>query len=161
VVVSGSYACLVYLRLTLGRSVWHQNCRRICSAPGIFVARDFLNLQRGSFASKYLQLFISFGISGIVHGCSVMFVHGSFEDDAAFTFFLGQAAIILVEDHLIDLGKKLGFRDSAFWRIVGFVWTVLAIGAGTERWSAKQIGHGMWIHERALDIFGIGPQIIA
>jgi hypothetical protein len=149
------------LRLTSNRSVRHQNCRRICSAPGIFVARDVLHLKRGSFASKYLQLFVGFGISAIVHGCSAMFVHRSFEDDAAFIFFLGQAVIIFIEDHLIDIGKKLGFKDSVFWRIIGFVWTVLAVGAGTEPWSAKAIGHGIWIHDCALDLFGIGPQIVA
>jgi hypothetical protein len=87
-----------------------------------------------------------------------MFVHGSLEDDAAFIFFLGQAVIIFIEDHLIDLGKKLGFKNSAFWRIMGFVWTVLAVGAGTEPWSAKAIGHGIWIHGRTLDVFRIGPR---
>jgi hypothetical protein len=111
--------------------------------------------------SKYLQLFMSFGISAIVHGCSAMFVHGSFEDDAAFAFFLGQAAIIFIEDNVIDLGKRLGFRDSIFWRLVGFLWTVLAVGAGTELWSTRAVAHGIWIHDRAFDVFGIGPQIVA
>jgi hypothetical protein len=160
-VVSCSFPWCMCVRLTSNRSVWHQNCRRICSAPGIFVARDVLHLERGSFVSKYLQLFVGFGISAIVHGCSAMLVHRSLEDDAAFTFFLGQAVIIFIEDHLIDLGKKLGFKHSAFWRIIGFVWTVLAVGAGTEPWSAKAIEHGIWIHSRALDVFRIGPQIVA
>lgn len=139
------------------RTVWHQQCRRICSAPGIFLARDVLRLPKGSFSSKYLQLFIAFGISAIVHGCASMLVHRSFEDDAAFVTFLSQAVIIMIEDHLIDIGKSLGFKDSAVWRTVGFIWTMFAIGATMEKWSVSVIGHGMWIHQRERDFFGIGP----
>lgn len=90
-----------------------------------------------------------------------MFVHRSFSDDAAFAFFLGQAAIIMVEDHVIDFSKKLGFKDSTFWRLVGFVWTVFVIGISSEPWANHAIDNGMWIHDRALDIFGIGPKMIA
>jgi hypothetical protein len=123
--------------------------------------RDVLHLRRGSFASKYLQLFIAFGISAIVHGCGSMLVHRSFEDDGAFVCFIGQAVIIMVEDHAIDLGKSLGLKDSAFWRLVGFAWTIFAIGASMQRWSSKTVGHGMWIHNREYDVFGIGPKIVA
>ncbi|KAH3910271.1 hypothetical protein HBH56_149490 [Parastagonospora nodorum] len=142
-------------------TVWHQHCRRICSAPGIFIARDVLRLRRGSFASKYFQLFIGFGISAIVHGCASMFVHRSLEDDGAFACFIGQAAIIMVEDHVIDFGKRLGFKDSIFWRLVGFAWTVFAIGASFTGWTSCVVDHGMWFHDRTRDIFGVGPQIVA
>ncbi|KAF3033693.1 hypothetical protein E8E12_004177 [Didymella heteroderae] len=40
--------------------VWHQQMRRVCSAPGIWAARDALKLTRGSFSSKYTQLFVGF-----------------------------------------------------------------------------------------------------
>ncbi|CAJ2511971.1 Uu.00g075960.m01.CDS01 [Anthostomella pinea] len=139
--------------------VWHQNCRRVCSAPGIYVARDVLRLPRGSFASKYLQLFIGFGISALVHGGASMLVHRSFEDDAAFGFFIGQAVIIMVEDHVIDFGKRLGLKDSLFWRLVGFCWTVFAIGASCERYTSKMIGNEIWVLDRAPDWFGIGPVV--
>jgi hypothetical protein len=149
------------VKLTSIRSVWHQQCRRICSAPGIFLARDVLHLRRGSFASKYFQLFVGFGISGIVHGCASMFVHRSLNNDGAFAFFLAQAAIIMVEDHVIELGKRLGLKDSKFWRLVGFAWTVFAIGVSSEPWASRVIDNGMWVHDRALDVFGIGPGMIA
>ncbi|KAH8730509.1 membrane bound O-acyl transferase family-domain-containing protein [Phaeosphaeriaceae sp. PMI808] len=140
--------------------VWHQQCRRICSTLGIFIARDVLRIRKGSFASKYVQLFVGFGISGIVHGCASMLLHGSCEDDAAFAFFLGQASIIMIEDHIIDFGKKLGFKDSRFWRLVGFVWTIFVIGASTERWTGSLLGHGMWVHARKPDYFSFGPQVV-
>ncbi|KAH7075826.1 membrane bound O-acyl transferase family-domain-containing protein [Paraphoma chrysanthemicola] len=139
-------------------SVWHQQMRRICSAPGIFLARDVLGLRKGSFGSKYLQLFTGFAISGIIHAGASMVVHRSLDEDAAFATFIGQAVIIMAEDHVIALGKRLGLRDSAFWRLVGFAWTVLAIGASTERWTGKVVGHGMWVHDRKPDYFRIGPK---
>lgn len=84
----------------------------------------------------------------------------SLDDDAAFAFFIGQAVIIMVEDHVIDFGKSLGLRDALFWRLVGFSWTVFAIGASGEKWTSILTGHGMWVHERASDWFGIGPKVI-
>lgn len=144
--------------LTMARSVWHQQMRRLCSAPGIFLARDVLHLRKGSFASKYLQLLVGFGISGVVHAGASMLIHRSLEDDGAFAVFIGQAVIIMIEDHIIGLGKRLGFKDSVFWRLLGFVWTVLAIGASTEKWTSKVVGHGMWVHDRKPDYFGIGPK---
>ena len=90
-----------------------------------------------------------------------MLVHGSREDDGAIAFFVGQATIIMVEDHIIDFGRSLGFTDSRIWRVVGFFWTVLAIGASSEKWTGKLLSHGMWVHERELDFFGIGPKIVA
>jgi hypothetical protein len=132
--------------------------RRLCSAPGIFFARDVLHVRKGSFASKYLQLFVGFGISGVVHAGASILIHRSLEDDGAFAVFIGQAVIIMIEDHIIDLGKRLGFKDSVFWRLVGFVWTVLAIGASTEKWTSNVVGHGMWVHDRKPDYFGIGPK---
>jgi hypothetical protein len=120
-----------------------------------------LRLRRGSFASKYVQLFAGFGVSAIVHGCAAMLVHRSFEDDGAFVCFVGQAAIIMAEDHVIDLGKRLGFKDSKFWRVVGFAWTVFAIGASMENWCSRSVVQGIWVHARARDVFGIGPSISA
>lgn len=88
-----------------------------------------------------------------------MFAHRSFNDDAAFRFFLGQAAIIMIEDHVIDFGKSLGLKDSAFWRLLGFAWTVVVLGAMSQIWTAPVVDHGMWIHDRGMDVFGIGPPV--
>ncbi|KAH7398778.1 membrane bound O-acyl transferase family-domain-containing protein [Phaeosphaeria sp. MPI-PUGE-AT-0046c] len=147
---------LVTVRKAWSR-VWHQQCRHLCSSPGIFITRDVLHLRKGSFGSKYLQLIIGFGVSGIVHGGASMFVYRSFGDDAAIAYFLGQAFIIMVEDHVIELGKSVGFKDSVFWRFAGFAWTVFALGASTQAWTARLVRNGMWIHERGQDYLGLGP----
>lgn len=152
----GDLRGLVSVRNAWSR-VWHQQCRRLCSAPGIFIAKDVLHLRKGSFPSKYLQLFVGFLVSGIAHGGASMFIHRSFEDDAALTCFLGQAVIIMIEDHVIELGKSLGLKDSTFWRCVGFCWTIFALGASTQIWTCAVVDRGLWIHDRGRDFFGIGP----
>jgi hypothetical protein len=121
--------------------------------------RDVLRLRKGSFASKYLQLFLGFGISGLVHGGASMLYHGSFNDDRAMRVFVAQAVIIFIEDHMIAFGKRMGFRDSAFWRLVGLAWTVLAVGVSMESWTDLLLEHGLWVHDREVDWFGIGPKI--
>jgi hypothetical protein len=140
-------------------SVWHQQVRQICSAPGNYLVRNVLKLRKGSFASKYIQLFATFGISGFIHAAGGMLVHRSMEDDNAMRVFLLQGVIIMVEDYVIDFGKRLGLKDSLFWRLVGAVWTVLAIGISLESWIGTQTGHGMWVHPREQDWFGVGPDI--
>lgn len=139
--------------------VWHQNCRRICSAPGIFLARDVIGLRKGSFASKYLQLFIGFFISAVVHGSAAMISHASFDDDGAFAVFIAQAIAIMVEDHVIDFGRYIGLRDSGFWRLVGFSWTVLWLGLSCGTLTAAGVRNGMWIHKYLGNLLGIGPPI--
>lgn len=87
-----------------------------------------------------------------------MLCHGSLNDDAAIQVFVAQAAIIFVEDHLIDIGKRVGLRDSLFWRLVGLIWTVVAVGVSTERWTGSLLEHGILMHDREPDWFGIGPK---
>jgi hypothetical protein len=139
--------------------VWHQQVRRICSAPGTYIVRDVLQLRKGSFASKYIQLFSTFAVSGIMHAGGSMLIHRSWEDDGAMVAFLLQATIILVEDHVIDFGKRLGIKGSPFWRLVGFVWTILALGISLEAWVGSQVRQGIWVQARERDLFAIGPKI--
>lgn len=139
--------------------MWHQQCRRIVSAPGIWLARDVLHLRKGSFASKNLQLAVAFALSGIAHGGASMLIHRSFEDDAVIMFFLLQIPAIVVEDYVVEFGKSLGLRDSFFWRLTGLVWTMFVLGVTGQNWVDKILGRGIWIHEREVDWFGLAPKI--
>ncbi|ORY07911.1 membrane bound O-acyl transferase family-domain-containing protein [Clohesyomyces aquaticus] len=136
---------------------WHQMMRRICSNPGIVLARDVLQLRKGSFASKYMQLFVTFFLSAVIHGGASMLANQNFEDYGAFKYFMLQAVVIMIEDHVIDFGQYLGFRDSMFWRIIGYTWTILWFGLATIEYSSGQINRGMWIHKKGPDLFGVGP----
>ncbi|EMD64284.1 hypothetical protein COCSADRAFT_89894 [Bipolaris sorokiniana ND90Pr] len=138
--------------------VWHQQLRFICSAPAMWLARDVFGFPKGSFGSRYVQLFVTFTNSAIIHSAAAMLVNQAWSDDGGSVFFMSQAVIILVEDHLIALGKKMGFRDNLMWRMVGLVWTVIMIGWPAEYWIRRQISYGIWVHERSPDLLGIGPK---
>lgn len=139
-------------------AVWHQQCRRMCSAPSLWLARDFLGLRKGSFASKYVQLFVAFGLSAIVHAGASILLERSWDDVGSMKFFLGQAAVIFVEDHVVALGKAMGLRDSWAWRVLGFLWTVVMVGWGSDAWFRRSLEHGLWVHDRTPDLFGVGPK---
>src|SRR5689334_20722107 len=133
------------------RSVRHQQCRRYASVPGIFVARNVLRLRKGSLATNIVQIFTAFDVTGIVHNGASMFVNRLYADDSAFLSFIAQAAIIIMEYHFIDLGRSLGLKDSRFWRVVGWPWTVFVIGATSERLIGNMLVHGQWVPERERD----------
>ncbi|KAF1929477.1 uncharacterized protein M421DRAFT_420004 [Didymella exigua CBS 183.55] len=138
--------------------VWHQQMRRLCSAPGIFLARDVLRLNKGGFASKYTQLLVGFGVSGCIHAAAAMLCHKHLDDDGAMRVFVSQALLIFVEDHVIALAKRCGCRNRWTWRLVGAVWTVGAIGTSLMGWTGRGLGHGLWVHDRERDFFGLGPR---
>ncbi|KAF2116638.1 membrane bound O-acyl transferase family-domain-containing protein [Lophiotrema nucula] len=142
-------------------TAWHQNMRRFCSAPATFITRDILQLRKGSFASKYLQLFIAFAVSTSMHAGGVMLTHRSIAKgkyDVA--YFMAQPVAILIEDHVIDLGRHLGLRDSPAWRMVGYIWTVAWFGLSTIRYADSMVSSGMWIHDKNMyrNVLGIGPE---
>jgi hypothetical protein len=85
--------------------------------------------------------------------------HKSFDDRAAFIHFFWQATAIMVEDHVIDLGKAMGLKDSKFWRTVGFVWTTLWFGFSTIAYTNELVESGIWIHAQQVDFFGVGPKV--
>jgi hypothetical protein len=138
--------------------VWHQQMRRLCSAPGIWLARDKLHLRPGSFKSKYTQLFTGFAVSGAIHAAAAMLCHKSLQDDDAMRVFMYQAVLIFVEDHIIALGRKCGCEDSKAWRVVGFVWTGVALGTSLQSWTGRSLANGLWVHGRESDFLGLGPR---
>lgn len=87
-----------------------------------------------------------------------MLCHASLSSDGAFRSFLLQAVIILFEDHVIEIGKNCGLKDGTLWRVLGLCWVVLAIGASFETWTGRLLNHGLWVHDRETDLFGIGPR---
>ncbi|KAF2499684.1 hypothetical protein BU16DRAFT_524141 [Lophium mytilinum] len=135
---------------------WHQSMRRVCATMGLFTARDALGLKKGAFASKYVQLFVGFGVSAIIHAIGSIGWHGSLQTGGEFTFFLGQALAIMIEDHFVVLGRKLGARDHLVWRVLGYVWVILWFGLNSA-WSSAMVANGIWNHQRGADVFGLGP----
>ncbi|KAF2017199.1 hypothetical protein BU24DRAFT_490412 [Aaosphaeria arxii CBS 175.79] len=140
--------------------VWHQNCRRICSTPGIYLTKHVFCFRKGSFASKYFQLFAGFFVSACVHGGSAILCNRDFwADDYCFAVFMAQAVAILIEDHVIDIARSsLGLKDSAMWRVLGYVYVFVWFGVSLIPWINATLTNGMWLHmARPKDFFGLGP----
>jgi cellulose synthase/poly-beta-1,6-N-acetylglucosamine synthase-like glycosyltransferase len=122
--------------------------RRHTSSLGTYVARDILELRKGTFQSKYVQLFVGFIVSAIIHAGVAMLCSKSLNDDASLYFFTVQAVVIMFEDHVIALGRYLSLQESPFWHMIGFLWTITAIGFTCRTWVACLIDNGAWVHAR-------------
>jgi hypothetical protein len=96
------------VRKTWGR-LWHQFVRRYCTSAGLAVTRLFL-FQKGSFASRYTQLWVGFMVGAFIHfPPAVRWVDGGFWQAVA---FLCQPIAIMLEDFVILGGKRIGLRDN-------------------------------------------------
>jgi len=130
--------------------------RRVCATGGLFAARDVLHLRKGTFASKYVQLFCGFLVSACIHAFASIAFYGELRTNGEFSYFLGQGLAIMIEDHVIALGRKLGFRDHSAWKVVGYVWVFLWFGLNSI-WIANMSAAGIWNHQRGADMFSLGP----
>lgn len=65
-----------------------------------------------------------------------MLTRRALHDGGWFAVLMLQAVAIMVEDYVILVGRKLGVRESVWWKWLGGVWVVLWVG-----WSlAGQVG---------------------
>ncbi|KAI1379756.1 membrane bound O-acyl transferase family-domain-containing protein [Hypoxylon crocopeplum] len=114
------------------RQVWstsyHQILRRPFQQPGIRLAR-LLGLEKGTVASRYLQLYLAFFLSFSTHWWQSYTV--SRQDNGELAFFMMQPVIITIEDFLQWVwGKFMGpkRKESLAWLEIymGYAWTVAA-----------------------------------
>ncbi|KAI1779261.1 membrane bound O-acyl transferase family-domain-containing protein [Hypoxylon cercidicola] len=114
------------------RQLWstsyHQILRRPLQQPGIRIAR-FLGLEKGTFASRYMQLYLAFFISFGTHWWQSYTV--TRQDNGEFAFFMLQPVIITIEDFLQWIwGKSVDAerRKQLAWLeyLVGYAWTIAA-----------------------------------
>jgi hypothetical protein len=115
---------------------------------------------KGSFGSKYTQLFTGFGVSAIIHGaansnCSLSYTIHSPD----FRFFILQAVAIFIEDHIIKFARQAGIRDSAGWRGIGYIWTVAWLSYTLKDWIGFHAGIGGLTFAKPLDPFGLRQYI--
>ncbi|KAK8233486.1 membrane bound O-acyl transferase family-domain-containing protein [Phyllosticta capitalensis] len=122
-------------------TTWHQCLRRIANSSGRFVAKDFLRLKRGSFASKYTQLFVGFLASAMIHSGAAIYTVG--HDTGDIKYFMAQPAIILIEDHVIAAGRKLGIKEHPAWKHAGYLWAWTWLFFSMRWWCGPQLEEGL------------------
>ncbi|QDS71874.1 hypothetical protein FKW77_010108 [Venturia effusa] len=134
---------------------WHVTMRRLATTFGLFFARDLFNLKPGTFASRYVQLFAGFIAAGIPHYLGALSA-GGFEM-GEMRFFVYQAIVIMVEDHVIAFGRDvLHIKANRFWKVVGFCWTIFWQLLSNKNRYGLAIEHGMWVTRRGTDWLGLG-----
>ncbi|KIM42132.1 hypothetical protein M413DRAFT_70942 [Hebeloma cylindrosporum] len=108
------------LRKCWGR-VWHQMLRKSLTSHANFLANDVLRLPKGTFTT-YFKLFTTFFLSGLIHATGDYILFQNFSDGTSIQFFFLQAAGITLEDALIALASRLGYKESSAFKMIGFAW---------------------------------------
>lgn len=134
----GSWWDAYTVRRTWGR-VWHHILRRFIMSIGKATAR-FCGAQPGTNASSYIQLYMGFLVSGLLHAWGDRQLDRSFGRSPS--FFMAQAVAITVEDGVVALGKRLGVRESPVTRTLGRVWTYAWFVVSTPLLLQVITGHG-------------------
>jgi hypothetical protein len=109
---TGSFIHNGYTVRKIWGTCWHQMLRRPCSQAGLALTR-FLRLEKGSFASRYTQLWVAFVVSTLFHhlgAITAMFEDGGYHQAC---FFLIQPVAIMFEDSVIWYCARLGLRESS------------------------------------------------
>ncbi|KAJ6533175.1 membrane bound O-acyl transferase family-domain-containing protein [Mycena capillaripes] len=129
------------IRRFWGRA-WHQLMRRFLSSHGKHLAHRVLKLSPGSNASAYVQLYTAFAISGLIHYATetMAFRHWG---SGAQTFFMLQACAITLEDFIVFVAKKAGFRKGLRIRVLGYAWTWAWLALTLPAWQVQLARAGM------------------
>ncbi|KAA1468428.1 hypothetical protein DENSPDRAFT_927349 [Dentipellis sp. KUC8613] len=147
----GRWADAWTVRRFWGRT-WHQLLRRNVTSPGRLLAKT-LGFQRGTSGSSYTQLYTAFLLSGLLHTGGDYMASGSasrFLQSFAttpllahsLTFFLAQALAITLEDGVIALGRRVGFKESRRTRALGYAWTFAWFAWSTAFWADLYLNAG-------------------
>lgn len=74
----------------------------------------YVPIKQGTLASRYLQLYLAFIASALIHHLGVLNVTSSTpqNDMNSLIFFLIQPLAITLEDFAVYLGKKAGVKSS-------------------------------------------------
>ncbi|KAF9002703.1 membrane bound O-acyl transferase family-domain-containing protein [Cyathus striatus] len=118
----GSWKDAYTVRRFWGRS-WHQMFRHMFQTYGQFVSGVLLGLPSDSSVATYVELYIAFILSGIIHAVGDYRSFGSLHQGGSMRFFFLQAVIITVEDGVCWIAKYLGVRRTAWWlQYLGYAW---------------------------------------
>jgi hypothetical protein len=106
-------------------------------------ARDLLGLRSGSFGSKYIQLFVAFFASALIHEVSAFFAYRA--DAGEMRFFMTQALAIFAEDTVIDTAKWIGIKgDRLGWKILGYLWVFAWFSYSLRMYVDGGVRNGLW-----------------
>jgi len=94
------------------------------SSPGKYIALKVLKFKPGGNTALYLQLYVAFFLSGVLHAMGDFKVHRQWYAGGSLKFFCLQAVIITLEDAGLWLGRRLSIKSAWGWRVIGYVWVI-------------------------------------
>ncbi|KAL4406216.1 cytochrome P450 monooxygenase [Colletotrichum abscissum] len=120
-------------------TAWHQ-CLRSGLTGHADVIEHHIFPFRQRLVSRYLRIFISFFISGLIHHTSDMAMGMTAENVGAFTFFLLQPIGIIAEDAIQAISKQVPLcRSASRVRVfVGYLWVLVFLVWSTPTWFYPQ-----------------------
>ncbi|KAI6044223.1 hypothetical protein EDC04DRAFT_2890002 [Pisolithus marmoratus] len=128
--------------------------------------------EREPWATTYRRLCYAFICSAFVHLCGDIVLQFRALDDFSSTatsgilsfpsliacsppFFLLQPVGVLVEDAVMEVGKRMGLKEGAWTRMVGYVWVWMFIGFSSA-FMLDGLATAFWVGQRAGE--GIGAK---
>ena len=82
---------------------------------------SLLRVKKGTFVSRYLQLYNAFFVSAIIHHIGALNVPYSPLVWCQFAFFMMQPVAITIEDFAVYLGKKAGLKETCKYSFIFLV----------------------------------------
>ena len=119
---------------------WHQNIRMTFEGVSTFMTRDVLKLRKGSVINRYMNIFLTFLVSGFIHLGSDFARGISFRESGAIQFWCMQAFGIMFEDSVQaayrSLTGKTRLEPVPLWaKCIGYVWTLAFLTWTTPVWT--------------------------
>ncbi|KAI0672444.1 membrane bound O-acyl transferase family-domain-containing protein [Trametes maxima] len=122
----GNWSDAYTVRRFWGRT-WHQQFRRLFNIPGRSLVST-LGLRKGGTSSAYVQLYLAFFLSGLIHVYGDIMV-GTQHTGKSIPFFMLQALVITFEDGVIAVARRVtgsGERGPTLtMRLLGYAWVLV------------------------------------
>ncbi|KAJ5329639.1 hypothetical protein N7452_010029 [Penicillium brevicompactum] len=124
---------------------WHQMLRLSFTGVSNFISRDVLRLPKPSLVERYINVFLVFFISGLMHLLANPVQSISLRQSGAMPYFLSFVIGYMIEDGVAALWKQIrGSRyteDLSLWqKTIGFCWVFGWIGVSSTFYFGPQIG---------------------
>ncbi|KAJ3484046.1 hypothetical protein NLJ89_g12014 [Agrocybe chaxingu] len=121
---------------------WHQLFRSVFTAHAEFLVQ-VLHLSPKSKITTYLKLFIVLTLSGIMHLVGDYTVFHSWTSSGALHTFILQGVAIALEDRVLAIARKVGFKETLFSRCLGYVWVIAWFSISLPYWIDPGVPVGL------------------
>ncbi|MCJ1314688.1 hypothetical protein MMC25_008370 [Agyrium rufum] len=119
---------------------WHQYNRQKFDGISAFLSFEIARVPRHSILARYMRLFLSFYISGLMHIASDLLAGMTWEESGALRFFYTQVLGIVLEDGVQAIyrafkgTKRTTETPPLLIKLGGYLWVVLFMAWSTPVW---------------------------